>query len=96
MGTIVFQPLPHEKQNGPGIYYILYYKKSSAADETMERREVRGSASFSIRGNIYKEEYEVQIQAANNFGFGPKSPIFKGQAGDAGGKSNLGDFTYIW
>ena len=64
----------------------------------MERREARGTASFSIRGSIYKEEYEVQLQAANNYGFGPKSRIFRGQTGDTAGKLNIkeGQSHYLY
>ena len=68
------------EQNGPGIYYIVYYKRSDS-NEKMKRQEVRGS-NFTILGTRYDEEYQVQVQAANLLGFGPKSPIIVGWTGD--------------
>ncbi|KAK7072713.1 Contactin-3, partial [Halocaridina rubra] len=78
--TITWDPLPHEDQNAPGIFYNIFWRRSILDPETeFQNMSLRG------RGNIgmyvvdvdpikyYYTEYEVKIQSWNSVGPGKVS-----------------------
>ncbi|KAK3732472.1 hypothetical protein QZH41_003777 [Actinostola sp. cb2023] len=79
---INWKPLSSMEQNGPGIYYIVYYKVADSKGK-MNRQEVRHNRTrFTVRGTDYFVKYAFQVQAANIRGFGPKSKIQYGYSGE--------------
>ena len=77
--TIKWDPLPSSEQYGPGIFYKVYWRRKGAESEfqALELKEHGnvGMAVVNINSRYYYTEYEVQVQAANAIGFGPKSNI---------------------
>lgn len=78
--TITWAPLPNEKQNAPGVYYKLFWRRSVLEPETEFQKII-----LKDRGNIgmyvvdvdpvkyFYTQYEVKIQAWNSQGPGPIS-----------------------
>ncbi|XP_076173707.1 contactin-like [Ptiloglossa arizonensis] len=75
--TITWNPLPPSDQNGPGIYYIIFWRRKYHETEFQ-------SLSLKEYGNVFRSvvqipqqfyytEYEIKVQAANALGFGPIS-----------------------
>ena len=48
----------------------------------MLKDEVVGKSSFVVKGTEYYVQYEFKIQAANDHGKGPESPILRGFTGE--------------
>lgn len=74
-----FQPLPPQDQNGPGIYYKIFWRRNGTNRE-FQSRELReygnvGAAVVRIESEYYYTEYEVKVQAINSIGKGPESAI---------------------
>lgn len=78
---ITWQPLPPIDHSGPGFYYIVYHQRADSKGQLF-RSEVKNASSFSVYGAAYYVKYTIQIQAANEIGFGPKSPIVFGYSGE--------------
>eukprot|EP00794_Sanderia_malayensis_P006192 gene6192-6907_t len=78
---ITWKPLPKIQQNGPNIYYNVFHRKSGSSSN-MLLNQVKYGSSFSVRGTEYYVQYEFQIQAGNDVGVGPKSPICTGFTGE--------------
>lgn len=75
--TITWTPLTPEEQNGPGIYYKVYWKRKEFDIEwqTHELQEYgnTGVAVVHIPIDFYYTEFLVKVQAINNEGPGPVS-----------------------
>lgn len=78
---ITWLPLPLIDQSGPGLYYVVYHQRADSKGQ-LSRNEVRNATSFHVMGADYYVKYMVQIQAANDIGFGPKSPVIFGYSGE--------------
>lgn len=76
--TINWSPLKPEEQNGPGIYYKIFWKrKDYEADfQSLALKEFgnTGMAVVHISLDYYYTEYVVKVQAINDVGAGPISP----------------------
>lgn len=70
---ITWQPLQPIDHNGPGLYYVVYYKRADGSGKCF-RQEVKNESSFLVLGTDYYVKYTIKLQAANNIGFGPISP----------------------
>lgn len=97
--TISWEPLKPINHNGPGLYYIVYYQKADNQGKPI-RKEVKRVTTYSVLGVNYYTQYKIQLQAANDIGFGPKSPIVFAYSGEKGKKINsfyinFGNFLFI-
>nr|XP_008193513.1 PREDICTED: contactin [Tribolium castaneum] len=76
--TITWSPLKPDEQNGPGIYYRIFWKRKDQEVEfqTQELKEFgnTGMAVVHIPPQYYYTEYIVKVQAINQIGPGPISP----------------------
>ncbi|CAH3026529.1 unnamed protein product, partial [Porites evermanni] len=79
--SIKWKPLPLLKQNGPGLYYVVYYRREDGKGRPF-RKEIRNSSSYVVTGLNFYTKYEIRLQAANVKGFGPKSPPVFGYSGE--------------
>ena len=62
--------------NAPNLYYKLWYRKRGSADWLPEKKFTDPSIDkFSVPDPGYYIPWEFQIQAENDQGPGPKSPI---------------------
>lgn len=68
-------------QNGPNIYYNVFHRKSGATSK-MRIQQVKFGSSWTVRGTEYYVQYEFSIQAGNDVGLGPISPIASGFTGE--------------
>lgn len=71
--------MPPQDQNGPGIYYKVFWRKNGTNRE-FQFKELKefgnvGAAVVRINSEDYFTEYEVKVQAINNIGKGPESAI---------------------
>ncbi|KAK6620391.1 hypothetical protein RUM44_006792 [Polyplax serrata] len=77
--TITWTPLPSQDQNGPGIYYKIFWRRNGTNRE-FQFRELKehgnvGSAVVRVNSEDYFTEYEVKVQAINDIGKGPESAV---------------------
>ena len=82
---ITWKPLLPINHNGPGLYYVVYHQRADGEGE-MFRNEVRNASSFVVTGTDFYVKYIIHLQAANDIGFGPKSPVVFGYSGEKGKK----------
>ncbi|KAL9959422.1 hypothetical protein ACROYT_G032745 [Oculina patagonica] len=78
---ITWQPLPPIDHSGPGFYYVVYHQRADSKGQLF-RNEVKNASSLDVYGADYYVKYMIQIQAANDIGFGPKSPVVFGYSGE--------------
>ena len=63
--------------NAPGLYYKLWYRRVNPGDALVEVHREASSDSFVVPDAGYYVQWEFQIQAINEVGEGPKSPLVK-------------------
>ena len=63
--------------NGPGLYYYLWYRKVNSGDALVRVRLDPSRDTFVVPDAGYYVQWEFQIQANNEVGDGPKSPLVK-------------------
>ncbi|XP_029635341.1 contactin-like [Octopus sinensis] len=75
--VIEWSPLEIWEQGGPGIGYSVYWRLKTNIGENWSNERIRGSLSSFVTyvADKFYTEYEVKIQAFNDFGFGPNSTI---------------------
>ena len=78
--------------NGPGLYYKLWYRRVNSSDEFEVRLEASND-SFVVPYAGYYVQWEFQIQAINEVGEGPKSPLVKQFSGQDPPKGKPEDVT---
>ncbi|XP_025417711.1 contactin isoform X2 [Sipha flava] len=75
--TIVWKQLSPQDQNGPNVYYSVYWRRLDHDSEfqslSLKESGNIGMAVVHIKHEFYYTKYEVQVQASNSFGDGPKS-----------------------
>ncbi|XP_022095900.1 contactin-2-like isoform X2 [Acanthaster planci] len=73
---ITWEPLPMQKWNAPGLTYIVYWRQKDSGLEFQEQ-EVNDSSvgEFVTSGVPAYTPFDVQVQAKNVRGEGPKSPL---------------------
>ncbi|CAA9998770.1 unnamed protein product [Nesidiocoris tenuis] len=77
---ITWEPLPQEHQNGPGIYYKIFYRRHQSSETEFQTEVLKdagniGVAVVRISLDYFYTKYDVKVQAANENGFGPESNI---------------------
>lgn len=75
--TIAWTAMRRVEWNGPGLYYKLWYRRVNSGDALVEVRREASSDSFVVPDAGYYRQWEFQIQAINEVGEGPKSPLEK-------------------
>ncbi|KAL1110582.1 hypothetical protein AAG570_008110 [Ranatra chinensis] len=78
--VISWKPLPPEDQNGPGIYYKVYWRLEGKKNTEFQSKDLKelgnvGTTVVHIPLDSYYTKYEVKVQAANSEGYGPESNI---------------------
>ena len=75
--TIKWDPLPPANQNGPGIYYKIFWRRKTHDTEfqflDLKQYGNIGTSVVQISQQYYYTEYQVRVQAANEIGYGPIS-----------------------
>ncbi|XP_066587501.1 contactin [Prorops nasuta] len=75
--TITWDPLKSSDQNGPGIYYKIFWRRKSHDSEfqSLALKEYGnvGKGVVQTQQQYYYSEYEVKVQAINAIGEGPIS-----------------------
>lgn len=75
--TITWDPLPSQEQNGPNIWYKVFYKPAGSDRDPQEKelRDLGNANMFVARVNVknFYSPYKVQVQANNALGAGPIS-----------------------
>lgn len=75
----MFQPLQPEHQNGPGIYYKVFWKRhnSSARFQFLDLKGHGniGSTIVDVQTEFYYTQFDVKVQAINDLGKGPESSV---------------------
>jgi len=87
--TISWEPLKPINHNGPGLYYIVYYQKADNQGKQVRKEVIKRVSTYSVLGVDYYTPFKIQLQAANDIGFGPKSPVVFAYSGEQGKKSTL-------
>lgn len=76
--TITWDPLKPDEQNGPGIYYKVFWRKQDQQPEfqsvALKEFGNTGMAVVHIPIEFFYTEYIVKVQAINDIGAGPISP----------------------
>uniref|UniRef100_A0A0A9W5Z2 Contactin n=1 Tax=Lygus hesperus TaxID=30085 RepID=A0A0A9W5Z2_LYGHE len=77
---ITWEPLPQEHQNGPGIYYKVFYRRHHPTETEFQTEVYKemgniGVAVIRISLDNFYTQYDVKIQAANDNGYGPESNV---------------------
>ncbi|KAG7266805.1 hypothetical protein CRUP_033315 [Coryphaenoides rupestris] len=77
---ISWEPLTYREWNGPHLKYLVWWKRKDS------REEWKNATTKWLRYYIYDADtftpYEIKVQAANDFGLGPESPVIIGYSGE--------------
>lgn len=77
--TITWDPLPPQHWHSSSIWYKIYYKPAYSKQEFFEKELTSmgniGMYTISINEENYYTEYYVKVQAINQVGAGPESPV---------------------
>lgn len=74
--TITWDPLDPSDQNGPGVYYKIFWRHENDAEYqslSLKKYGNVGSSVVSIQPEFYYTKYDVKVQAFNAIGEGPIS-----------------------
>ncbi|XP_071453390.1 contactin [Hetaerina americana] len=75
--TITWQPLSIGDQNGPGIFYKIFWRRKGDIEFQTSKLKP-GNVGMSVEDvshKYYYTQYEVKVQAGNEVGYGPESEI---------------------
>ncbi|KAK5863915.1 hypothetical protein PBY51_000902 [Eleginops maclovinus] len=77
---ISWEPLSYREWNGPHLKYLVWWRRRDS------REEWKNATTKWKRYYIYDADtftpYELKVQAVNDFGLGPESPIVIGYSGE--------------
>ncbi|XP_039297800.1 contactin [Nilaparvata lugens] len=77
--TITWKTLDRKHQNGPGIYYKVFWRLSGHETEfqSLDLKSYGNVGVTVVRIELqnYYTKYDVKVQAANSIGMGPESQI---------------------
>uniref|UniRef100_A0A1B6CPI8 Contactin n=1 Tax=Clastoptera arizonana TaxID=38151 RepID=A0A1B6CPI8_9HEMI len=77
--TIAWEPLSQKYQNGPGIHYKVFWRRTGHTNEfqSLVLKEFGniGVTVVRIELDYYYTKYDVKVQAINDIGVGPESEI---------------------
>ncbi|TNN73527.1 Neurofascin [Liparis tanakae] len=77
---ISWEPLTYREWNGPHLKYLVWWKRRDS------REEWKNATTKWLRYYIYDADtftpYDLKVQAVNDFGLGPESPVVIGYSGE--------------
>ncbi|KAF7667434.1 hypothetical protein LDENG_00060350 [Lucifuga dentata] len=77
---ISWEPLTYREWNGPHLKYLVWWRRRNS------REEWKNATTKWLKYYIYDADtftpYEIKVQAVNDFGLGPESPIVIGYSGE--------------
>uniref|UniRef100_A0A8C4GTF8 Neurofascin n=1 Tax=Dicentrarchus labrax TaxID=13489 RepID=A0A8C4GTF8_DICLA len=77
---ISWEPLTYREWNGPHLKYLVWWKRKDS------REDWRNATTKWLKYYIYDADtftpYELKVQAVNDFGLGPESPVVIGYSGE--------------
>uniref|UniRef100_UPI0037E8D4BE neurofascin n=1 Tax=Semicossyphus pulcher TaxID=241346 RepID=UPI0037E8D4BE len=77
---ISWEPLTYREWNGPHLKYLVWWRRRDS------REEWKNATTKWLKYYIYDADtftpYELKIQAVNDFGLGPESPVVIGFSGE--------------
>uniref|UniRef100_A0A8C2ZV88 Neural cell adhesion molecule L1 n=1 Tax=Cyclopterus lumpus TaxID=8103 RepID=A0A8C2ZV88_CYCLU len=77
---ISWEPLTYREWNGPHLKYLVWWKRRDS------REEWKNATTKWLRYYIYDADtftpYDIKVQAVNDFGLGPESPVAIGYSGE--------------
>ncbi|KAF3697150.1 Neurofascin Precursor [Channa argus] len=77
---ISWEPLSYREWNGPHLKYLVWWRRRDS------REEWKNATTKWQKYYIYDADtftpYEIKVQAVNDFGLGPESPIVIGYSGE--------------
>uniref|UniRef100_H3D4T4 Neural cell adhesion molecule L1 n=1 Tax=Tetraodon nigroviridis TaxID=99883 RepID=H3D4T4_TETNG len=77
---ISWEPLAYKDWNGPHLKYLVWWKRKDSREE-WKNATTRWS-KYYIYGADTFTPYDLKVQAVNDFGMGPESPIVTGFSGE--------------
>ncbi|XP_037629766.1 neurofascin isoform X1 [Sebastes umbrosus] len=77
---ISWEPLTWREWNGPHLKYLVWWRRRDS------REEWKNATTKWLRYYIYDADtftpYDIKVQAVNDFGLGPESPVIVGYSGE--------------
>ncbi|XP_008277414.1 neurofascin [Stegastes partitus] len=77
---ISWEPLTYREWNGPKLKYLVWWKRRDS------REEWKNATTKWLKYYIYDADtftpYDIKVQAVNDFGLGPESPVVVGYSGE--------------
>ncbi|KAM9786232.1 neurofascin [Neosynchiropus ocellatus] len=77
---ISWEPLAYREWNGPHLKYLVWWRRRDS------REEWKNATTKWLKYYIYDADtftpYEIKVQAVNDFGLGPESPVVIGFSGE--------------
>ncbi|XP_042264041.1 neurofascin isoform X2 [Thunnus albacares] len=77
---ISWEPLTYREWNGPHLKYLVWWRRRDS------REEWKNATTKWLKYYIYDADtftpYEIKVQAVNDFGLGPESPVVVGYSGE--------------
>uniref|UniRef100_A0A3Q1CNC0 Neural cell adhesion molecule L1 n=1 Tax=Amphiprion ocellaris TaxID=80972 RepID=A0A3Q1CNC0_AMPOC len=77
---ISWEPLTYREWNGPKLKYLVWWRRRDS------REEWKNATTKWLKYYIYDADtftpYELKVQAVNDFGMGPESPVVIGYSGE--------------
>ncbi|XP_023194944.1 neurofascin-like isoform X2 [Xiphophorus maculatus] len=77
---ISWEPLTWREWNGPHLKYLVWWRRRDS------REEWKNATTKWLKYYIYDADtftpYEIKVQAVNDFGLGPESPVVTGYSGE--------------
>ncbi|XP_061703153.1 neurofascin isoform X2 [Syngnathoides biaculeatus] len=77
---ISWEPLTYREWNGPHLKYLVWWRRRDS------REEWKNGTTKWLKYYIYDADtftpYELKVQAVNDFGLGPESPVVIGYSGE--------------
>ncbi|MEQ2257967.1 hypothetical protein XENORESO_020563 [Xenotaenia resolanae] len=77
---ISWEPLTWREWNGPHLKYLVWWRRKDS------REEWKNATTKWLKYYIYDADtftpYDIKVQAVNDFGLGPESPVVTGYSGE--------------
>lgn len=74
------QPLAYKDWNGPHLKYLVWWKRKDSREE-WKNATTKWSKYYIYDADTFTP-YDLKVQAVNDFGMGPESPIVTGFSGE--------------
>lgn len=78
--ALSMQPLAYREWNGPHLKYLVWWRRRDSREE-WKNATTKWSKYYIYDADTFTP-YELKIQAVNDFGLGPESPVVTGFSGE--------------